>query len=63
VIQRSPILCPHHSVEKWHQCQILYDDLDYQTKALLKTMCKGGFLQKDENQDWNLFEDLTKKTL
>ena len=23
----------------------------------------GGFLQKDENQDWNLFEDLAEKTL
>ena len=24
--------CPHHGVEKWRQCQILYDGLDYQTK-------------------------------
>ena len=36
--------CPHHGVEKWRQCQILYDGLDYQTKTLLKTMCQGGFL-------------------
>ena len=40
---------PHNGVEKWPQCQILYDDLDYQTKTLLETMCQGGFLQKDEN--------------
>ena len=26
-------------------------------------MCQGGFLQKDENQGWNLFEDLAEKTL
>ena len=26
-------------------------------------MCQGGFLQKDENQGWDLFEDLAKKTL
>jgi len=55
--------CPHHGVEKWRQCQILYDGLDYQTKTLLETMCQGGFLQKDENQGWDLFEDLAEKTL
>ena len=55
--------CPYHGVEKWHQCQILYDDLDYQTKTLLETMCQGGFLQKDENQGWDLFEDLAEKIL
>ena len=26
-------------------------------------MCQGGFLQKDENQGWDLFEDLAEKTL
>jgi len=55
--------CPHHSVEKWRQCQILYDGLHYQTKTLLETMCQGGFLQKDENHGWDLFEDLAEKTL
>ena len=25
--------CPHYGVEKWRQCQILYDDLDYQKKS------------------------------
>ena len=40
-------------MEKWRQCQILYDGLDYQTKTLLETMCQGGFLQKDENQGWD----------
>ena len=44
-------------------CQILYDGLDYQTKTLLETMCQEAFLQKDENQDWDLFEDLAEKTL
>jgi len=32
-------------------------------KTLLETMCQGEFLQKDENQDWDLFEDLVEKTL
>jgi len=50
-------------VEKWRQCKILYDGLDCQMKTLLETMCQGGFLQKDENQGWDLFEDLAEKTL
>jgi len=32
-------------------------------KTLLETMCQGGFLQKDENQGWDLFEDLAEKTI
>ena len=56
-------LCPHHGIEKWRQCQILYDGLDYQTKTLLETMCQGEFLKKDENQGWDLFEALAEKTI
>ena len=26
-------------------------------------MCQGGFLQKDENEGWNLYENLVKKTI
>jgi len=26
-------------------------------------MCQGGFLQKDANQEWDLFEELAEKTL
>ena len=26
-------------------------------------MCQGRFLQKDENQGWDLFKDLAEKTL
>ena len=26
-------------------------------------MCQGGFLQKDENQRWNLFKDLAEKII
>ena len=32
-------------------------------KTLLETMCQEGFLQKNENQGWDLFEDLAEKTL
>ena len=52
-----------HGIEKWQQCQILYDGLDYSTKTLLETMCQGGFLQKDENEGWDLYKNLAKKTI
>ena len=41
---------PHHGIEKWWQCQILYDRLDYQSKTLLETICQGEFLKKDEDK-------------
>ena len=56
-------LCPHHGIEKWRLCQIIYDGLDYQTKTLLESMCQGEFLKKDENQGWDLFEALAEKTI
>jgi len=29
----------------------------------LETMCQGEFLKKDEDQGWDLFEALAKKTI
>ena len=55
--------CPHHRIEKWRQCQIFYDGLDYQTKMLVETMCQGDFLKKDEDQGWDLFEVLAEKII
>ena len=52
-----------HRIEKWRQCQFLYDELDYQTKTLLETMCQGKFLKKDEKQGWDLFEALAEKII
>jgi len=57
------VQCPHHGIEKWRQCQILYDSLDYSTKSLLESMCQGGFLQKDENERLDLYENLVEKTI
>ena len=55
--------CPHHGKEKWWQCQILYNGLDYQSKTLLETMYQGKFLKKDENQGWDIFEVLAEKII
>ena len=57
------VQCPHHGIEKWRQCQILYDGLDYSTETLLESMCQGGFLQKHENEGWDLYENLAEKTI
>ena len=43
------VQCSHHEIEKWRQCQIAYDGLEYSTRTLLETMCQGGILRKDEN--------------
>ena len=52
---------PHHGVEKWRLCQILYDGLDYQNKTLLETMSQGRFLKVDEHEGYELYEDLAEK--
>ena len=43
---------PSSRYRKNRQCQILYDDLDYQTKTLLENMCQGEFFQKDGKIVW-----------
>jgi len=55
--------CPHFEIEKWRLCQALYDGLEYQTKILLESMSQGGFLKKNEDEGWLLYEDLADKTI
>ena len=52
-----------YGIEKWRQFQILYDGLDYSTKTLLESMCQGGFLQKDVNERWDLYESIAEKII
>ncbi|WOG86434.1 hypothetical protein DCAR_0205638 [Daucus carota subsp. sativus] len=54
--------CPHHGIEKWRLCKIVYEALDSQTTALLESMCQGKFMEKDEDQGWEFFEDLAEKS-
>ena len=49
--------------KKWRQYQILYNSLDYSTKTLLEIICQGGFFQKDENEGWDLYENLVEKII
>ena len=55
--------CPHHGIEKWRLCKIIYEALDSPTTALLESMCQGKFMEKDEDQGWEFFEELAEKTM
>ncbi|XP_074324182.1 uncharacterized protein LOC141661103 [Apium graveolens] len=55
--------CPHHGIEKWRLCKIVYEALDSSTTALLKSICQGKFMEKDEDQGWEFFEELAEMTI
>jgi len=38
--------CPHHRIEKWRQCQILYDGFDYQTKMLFENYVSSRIFEE-----------------
>ena len=54
--------CPHHAIEKWRLCQIVYEGVDFNTKTMLESMCQGEFMQKNEDDAWTFLEDLSEKT-
>ncbi|GAV67086.1 LOW QUALITY PROTEIN: hypothetical protein CFOL_v3_10595, partial [Cephalotus follicularis] len=55
--------CPHHGLNTWHLCQIIYEGIDYQTKQLVESMCPDGFTSyTDENEAWNFLLDLGERT-
>ncbi|XP_074351553.1 uncharacterized protein LOC141690673 [Apium graveolens] len=55
--------CPHHEIEKWRLCKIVYEALDSSTTALLDSIFQGKFMEKDEDQGWEFFEELAEKTM
>jgi len=54
--------CPHHGLEKWNVCQIVYEGLDVSTRILVESICVGEFLCKDANEAWDFLKDLGDKT-
>ncbi|GAV67047.1 gag-asp_proteas domain-containing protein, partial [Cephalotus follicularis] len=55
--------CPHHGLNTWHLCQIIYEGIDYQTKQLVESMCPDGITSyTDENDAWNFLLDLGERT-
>ncbi|GAV60819.1 gag-asp_proteas domain-containing protein [Cephalotus follicularis] len=55
--------CPHHGLNTWHLCQIIYEGIDHQTKQLVESMCPDGFTSyTDEKDAWNFLLDLGERT-
>ena len=33
---------PHHSLEHWHLCLIIYEDLDQAIRTMVESICQGA---------------------
>ena len=47
---------PHHGLERWWLCQIIYEGPDQSTRTMVESMCQGGFLNKSETEAWEFLE-------
>ena len=55
--------CPHHGIETWRLCQIIYEGLDSNSRTMLESMCQGQFMDKETTEAWQFLEDLAEKNL
>ena len=55
--------CPHHGLEQWHLCQIVYEGLDQQIRTMLEFTSQGGFLSKHSTTTWEFLEDIAERTM
>ena len=46
--------CPHHRIETWRLCQIIYEGLDPNSKTILESMCQDQFINKESIKAWQL---------
>ena len=51
----------HHAIEKWRLCQIIYEGVDYSSKALLEFMKHGDFVRMTDDAAWKFLEEMAKK--
>jgi len=42
--------CPHHSLQKWNLCQIIYKGFDVTGRIIVESMCGGEFLCKNADE-------------
>ena len=54
---------PHHAIEKWHLCQIVYESVDYSSKTLFEFMSHGDFTRKIDDDAWIFLEEMAEKTM
>ena len=50
--------CPHHAIEKWRLCQIIYEGVKYNSKPLFESMSHGDFKSMNEDVAWKFLEDM-----
>lgn len=55
-------LPPNHGIEQWEICQVMYNGLNEETRALVERMNNGEFLWKSPDDAWEFFEWLAKDT-
>jgi len=55
--------CPHHGLERWGLCQIIYEGLDQAPRTTMESMCHGGFLNKSETEAFDFLEELAEKII
>jgi len=53
--------CPHHAIEKWHLCQIIYEGVDYSSKTRLESMSHGDFIRMIDDVTWKFLEEMAEK--
>jgi len=44
----------HHGLDQAHLCQIVYEELDQQTKTMVESMYQGDFLSKYATTAWEI---------
>ena len=54
---------PHHEVPKWQLVQIFYHRLNDQLCNRVDASCKGKFLNKDADSEYDLFEEMSETSL
>ena len=42
---------------------MVYEGMDYQTRATIETMCQGNFTNKSDGEAWAFLEDMAEKTM
>ena len=55
--------CPHHVIEKWRLCQIIYEGIDYQSKTLLESMSHEDIMRITEDEAWKFLEEMAEKIM
>ena len=49
----------HFMYAKWKICNVVFEGITHETRAILESMCYGGLCSLDVDSMWDLFEPLT----